>query len=1126
MLNEFKSAIKQALDLETDWKSLRRDWCEGLFPIEVKGTPGPWTASLLSNLTSITRGNLLVVVPDDNDARTLINDLSLFTSSGLLFPWWGTMLYRGVSPHSSIFGQRATVLAEMALGEKNIFVAPLRAALGHVPPPSVIRSSLIQVKTGSPFDSINTEMQLIRFGYNRVPRVSVPGEFALRGEVLDIYPPGNEEAVRIVFEWDRVEEIRLFNPFTQVRSNDLDCILLHPLKEILWDENNINAIIPYLHGDQGSSILESLEISGVFRGEELFYPLLFEQPANLQDYLDDNGVTVFLGNERLVSTEVNMLREYEVLYQDALESEQLVPEPGQILTSLEEMKNARERRIEFYSLNTDASTYNLSCKPGRFFLGDIAAMKEELTSLLDNGFQIFIFAESESQSQRISYLLRDIEGIQVGAAAISAGFILSEARIIAIGESEIFGRRKNAPASVIETQSEIIDTFVDLDPGDFVVHINYGIGLFKGIKRIQSMKTERDYIELEYADDETVFIPIEQVNYIQRYIAGENRTPRLDRMGGTSWKRKKNRAKKSVSDLADRLVKLYAHRQTVTGYAFPKDDDFQVSFEASFPWQETTDQLTSIAEVKMDMEKPGPMDRLICGDVGYGKTEIAMRAAFKAVMGGRQVACLCPTTILAEQHFESFLERYKRFPVRIAMLSRLVPPVEQKKILKGIAAGDIEIVIGTHRILSRDVNFKNIGLIIVDEEQRFGVKDKERLKELKVSVDCLTLSATPIPRTLHMSLVKLRDMSLLKTAPSNRIPIETFVQAFDEDLIANAIRREVERGGQVFFLHNRIESLEQMQIFLRKLVPEVFIEIAHGRMSPRNLESIMHRFVHGAFQVLVSTTIIENGIDIPNVNTIIIDRADMYGISQLYQLRGRVGRSGRLAYAYLLYQKNKEISELAMKRLQVINDFTELGSGFKIAMKDLEVRGAGNLLGSEQTGDICAVGFDLYLKLLEEAILERTESKSEEIKHETYLELDYSGFIPNTYISDDSEKMEIYKKIAAVSNDDELQRLHANLHDRYGPLPDEVHSLISIAEIRVICSKLKVISLKERKGHVAVIFSKVSLISVDKVMRLMNSSRGRVKLDPSRPDGLFLETGEVHLKEKSMFIREYLEKLL
>ena len=1128
MLNQFKSSLDNALSSIADWKALRSDWSEGRFPLQLTGVRGVWTAAILSKLASLTGGPLLVVAPDEPEAQALASDLALFTDAVSHFPWWGTMLYRGVSPQAAIFGKRANVLAELASGERKIVVTSLRAALGLVPPPRTIRESLTTLEVGGTIDPTKIEERLHRFGYIRVPRVSVPGEFALRGEVLDVAPLGESEAVRIVFAWDEVEKIHLFDTLTQASSETLDHITLHPLREVVWDQSAVSALRNNLPDEAFEEVLEALETGRDWRGEELFYPLAFESRTTLQDYLSDRSATVFLDIERLEVAEGNMRKEYDELYTRAVDQGMAIPSPDTLTADLSSFIESRKRRLVIRTLRKEGESgiYHIPCEPGRSFFGNISFMKEELAILEEQDFNIYIFAESESQSQRIGYLLRDQEKVHVGPAILSAGFLLPDAKILVIQENEIFGRRKRPPASVTRAKSAVIESFVDLDPGDLVVHINYGIGRFQGIKRIKAAGAERDYITLRYGDEETIFIPIEQVNLIQRYIGQEGRKPRLDRIGGPSWEKKKARVKKSVADLADRLVKLYARRQTTLGYAFPKDDDFQISFEAAFPWQETADQLTVIAEVKDDMESPKPMDRLVCGDVGYGKTEIAMRAAFKSVLGGRQVAYLCPTTILAEQHHESFTERFKRFPVTVGMLSRFVPPSERKRILQGLESGEIDVVIGTHRILSKDVKFKNLGLMIIDEEQRFGVRDKEKLKELKASVDCLTLSATPIPRTLHMSLVKIRDMSLINTAPSNRLPIETFIQEFEPELVSRAIRREVERGGQVFFLHNRVETLAHVQTFLRDLVPEVFVEIAHGQMSARQLEDVMHRFVHGAFQVLVSTTIIENGIDIPNVNTIIIDRADMYGISQLYQLRGRVGRSGRLAYAFLLYPEDREISELAIKRLQVISDFTELGSGFKIAMKDLEVRGAGNLLGSEQSGDVYAVGFDLYLRLLEDAIRERTtEDQGEEIP-ETYLELDYSGYIPDAYISDASEKMEVYKKIAAVGEDADLERLHAELHDRFGPLPDEVHSLISMSEIRIICRKLKVTNLKERKGNVQITFGKVSLISVDKVMNLMKTAGGRVKLNPARPDGLLMETGDIGLKEKSEFIKERLEMLL
>jgi len=761
----------------------------------------------------------------------------------------------------------------------------------------------------------------------------------------------------------------------------------------------------------------------------------------------------------------------------------------------------------------------------RAFFGNISYFREEVKSLIQAGYRIDIFAESNSQAERIKYLLKDID-INVFDSGITSGFSIAALKIMSIAESEIFGRRKKMPSSIKKAKSEVIETFVDLNPGDFVVHVNYGIGLFKGIDRISTKKTERDYIKLEYADEEMVFLPIEQVNLIQRYIGNEGRPPTLDRMGGKAWEKRKNKVKKSVEDLADMLIELYSERKEAVGYGFPKDTDWQIEFEAAFPYQETDDQLTCIDEIKMDMEAPSPMDRLVCGDVGYGKTEVAMRAAMKAVIGGRQVAFLAPTTILAEQHYENFVERFERFPVKIEMISRFVPRKKQRDVLEKTIAGGVDILIGTHRILQKDVKYKQLGLLIIDEEQRFGVKDKERLKQLKTNIDSLALSATPIPRTLHMSLLKIRDMSLLKTAPHNRRPIETYIREFDDEVIAEAIRRETDRGGQVFYLHNRVETLEQVQMFLSRVVPEVMVETAHGQMNSSQLEDVMHRFIHGGFQVLIATTIIENGIDIPNVNTIIIDRADNYGISQLYQLRGRVGRSNRASYAYLMYPDQRALSEIAMKRLQVISDLTELGSGFKIAMKDMEIRGAGNLLGRQQSGDIMSVGFDMYVKLLDEAVSERSTEKTEPKAPEVFLDLDYSGFIPDKYITESVEKMEVYKKIASVQNDEELAGINQELEDRYGPLPEEVQNLIAIADIRAMSRKLHVSRIMERAGSIRVEFAFIRVINPDKVARLIVESGGKVTINQKKMNELIIKTETISLAEKAEFLRERLNMLV
>jgi transcription-repair coupling factor (superfamily II helicase) len=882
-----------------------------------------------------------------------------------------------------------------------------------------------------------------------------------------------------------------------------------------------------LLSENDREVYEHLREMGSCGDEMYLFPATLEGSGSLADYLDDMAIQFFLYPEKLENGSELLFKEYGELYREARTKRRPALKSERILYAFSELKEEHHRTVSVQALrDPQAERFRFQYEGPRSFFGNIEYFKEELGNLLENGYDITVCAESQSQATRIEHILQDVD-VDVIEARISGGFTLPELKLMLIRESEIFGRRKQRPASVKKAQSTAIDTFVELNPGDHVVHVNYGIGKFLGIDRIKAAGTERDYIQIEYANEEMVFIPIEQVNMIQRYIGQEGRPPRLDVLGGKSWQKRKERVKKSVEDLAERLVALYARRKSAKGTVYPPDSDWQVEFEAEFPYEETEDQLRAIEDVKADMEKQEPMDRLICGDVGYGKTEVAMRAAFKAVTSGKQVVFLAPTTILAEQHYENFSDRFSRYPVEIEMISRFVQRKKQRDVLERTAEGQVDVLIGTHRVLQKDVRFKSLGLLVVDEEQRFGVKDKERLKELKTSVDALSLSATPIPRTLHMSLLKIRDMSLITTPPMDRRPIETFVREYDEELVASAIRREVARGGQVFYLHNRVETLEHVRGFIERLVPEVFVETAHGQMSSSELEEIMHRFIHGGFQVLVATTIIENGIDIPNVNTMVIDRADMYGISQLYQLRGRVGRSDRTAYAYLLYPEQQALSEIAMKRLRIISDYTELGSGFKVAMKDLEVRGAGNLLGRQQHGEILSVGFDMYLRLLDEAVAEQSSGGEErEEAPEVFLDLDYSGYIPDEYIRDSTEKMEIYKMIASIFDEQDLERVVTELTDRFGPLPDEVSSLLSIAELRIICAKLHITRLKERKGKVHIEFGKVSLISTDKVLRLIRESGGSVKLDPDNPNVLLMNTEAIALKDKSEFIREKLQSLL
>ena len=1133
---------------------------------------------------TVFSSDLIIVVPTEADARDIAEDFSAVFNEAevFIFPDWGTVPYRPAARGSVTFGKRAGVLSKL-LSKKNtilfnetprIFIFTQRAFMSPLPAPEYLSKLSFKLNKGDKLDTTAIAQKLSNMGYTRVPKVNVRGEFSLRGEVLDIFLPSDEHASRVIFDFDEIESFKEFEADTQATIGTKQDLLIYPTKEVLWTDELIEKARTKMAEYQETAIKEDgagtsdfagpggtgdfavhlpltetaqkylenlltgLSVSGEAEGEEFLYQLIYDRTYTLLDYIDENTFVLFYNYDKQENAKLTINREYNKLYRTSREEYPVLP-PDMVLSDYSKLLENISRCILFRTLQKQEDKdsvyhYQISAEPARSFFGNINFMKEELTELQNAGWNIFIFTDNENQQLRIHEIFKDFTDIHDDGAihpvilipkAISAGFRLPEAKLLVIQENEIFGRRQYVPKSVNKAKSKAIDTFVELNPGDYVVHVNWGIGLFHGIERVKAMGNERDYIKLEYADNEIAFVPIEQVNLVQRYIGNEGDKPRLDRIGSKSWESRKNKVKQAVEDIAQKLIDLYSRRQASVGFAFPKETEWQAAFEAAFPYEDTPDQITVTEEIKADMERPVPMDRLVCGDVGYGKTEIAMRAAFKAVMGGKQVAFLAPTTILAEQHYENCKNRFKNFPVKIERLSRFVAPAEQKKILKRVSEGDVDILIGTHRIIQKDVIFKKLGLMIIDEEQRFGVKDKEKLKVMKNNIDCLTMSATPIPRTLHMSLLKIRDMSLLTTPPQNRQPIETVVDEFTDERITQAIRREIERGGQVFYLHNRVESLQEIRRKVETLVPEVLVDVAHGQMTSTQLEEIFHRFKMGGFHVLIATTIIENGIDIPNVNTIIIDRADMYGVSQLYQLRGRVGRSDRQAYAYLLYPENKALSEVAMKRLQVISDFTELGSGFKIAMKDMEIRGAGNLLGRDQSGDVYSVGFDMYVRLLNEAVNRLALQKDYKEQTEVLMEMEYTGFIPDTYIINPQIKMEIYKKIAAVTDEAEFDAVLGELADRFGPIPDEVSSLLALAEIRIICRKLSIKSIKERQGEVAVEFQQVSNISVDKILKLIRDNPNSVRLNQKLPNVLFIKLGKIGLKEKSEFIREKLSQL-
>ena len=1028
-------------------------------------------------------GRLLVVTSTEDVARSLVQDLADADDVPVVhFPATGKQLY---SPYGGSPGEMAQARALEALEDlkQGIIVTSVRAFASPVMSRDSLREFSRRIRIHDRFDPSSLADDLSRAGYYRATSCYEVGTFALKGEVMEIYPYAAEYPVRLHADWDEIASISYYDPSTQQTVRTVSNITL----SLVGDNSRVQtaSFLSCLHGDE--------------------YPFI-------------------VGYERCETTWKALGNEARELFKKAYQEDACAPVPEKLLTSPFSYLEGRSARTVVYDIRNEGS-FHFDISAARSFFGNVKLFKENLEGLLENGWTVCIVVPTVVQEERMENILAGFQGLNIVVADISHGFSIDQKKLFVVLDQEIFNRKTVRRQAVVKLESQAIDSFVDLKEGDYVVHVNYGIGQFVKIERARTSRAERDYIKIRYAGDEYLYVPIEQANLVQRYIGNDGRAPRLDSMGGSGWTKKKERAVKKAQELAGQLISLYAQRANSFGHPFSPDNDWQVQFEASFPFTETPDQLKCVEEIKRDMESDHVMDRLVCGDVGYGKTEIAFRAAFKAVMGGRQVAFLAPTTILAEQHWRKFQERVAGFPVISEQLSRIVPAAKTRKVLADLKEGRVDVLFGTHKILQKNVVFKNLGLLVVDEEQRFGVKDKERIKQLKVNVDCLTLSATPIPRTLYMSLLKVRDMSLLTTAPRERLPVRTVIDNYSISRVVEAIRRELERGGQVFYLHNRINDLEDIAYQLHSLIPSAIIESAHGQMDPDELEDIMHRFVYGGIQVLVSTTIIENGIDIPNVNTIIIDDSHRFGLAQLYQLRGRVGRSDRQAYCYLMYPDESMLNDDAIKRLKVLSEHTDLGSGFKVAMKDMEIRGAGNILGQEQSGQLEAVGLDMYMKILDEEIERQIHGRSAREEREVYLELDYSGFIPDSYISDPSLKFEMYKKISSVKTDFEFDALKQELEDRFGPIPEEVENLLCIAEIKIICRRLEIYHLSESRGLVQLEFSHFAAINPDKIINLLRLSKGRVKMDAARPNYMKMTTDAVSLRDKAAFILDTLKRL-
>ena len=1043
-------------------------------PARVSGLMGP-ARSLVEAAVAAFSGDraraVVVLVPDERRLAPATSDLTSFLRAlgsshrVLPFPAFALDPYRGLSPHLDVVAARLEALAALLSGEKVVVVASAAAFLYRTSEPSVLRSSIRTLRPKETVDPLALERSLVLGGYRYEDPVTTPGDFTRRGGILDVFPPAASFPFRIELEGDEIEEIRTFDPESQRARETLAEAALVPASEWPLTERRIHEL-------GGDGVLAR-------PGVGFLLPVLPEFRASLVDYLGLEGVFIA---EEPASIERAAETEWERVlasYGEADTSDRaLYAEPAKLLMDLSDLLSLMEGRAmslrEMGILGED--THHLSSHILPSYRGRMPEFVSEVSARLHSGQHVRVFVGGEGMAERCVELFGEA-GIAAGRTAedpagvvhlelgsLSQSFAVPSLALTVFTASDVFAEPPRPAARRNLKLGRFLSDFRDLKVGDYVVHTDHGIGVFVGLSRLDPAGSE--LVALEYVGGDKLYVPVDRLDLLEKYSSAEGATPRLDKLGGTGWERVKTRVRKSMRDMARELLKLYALRKALPGHAFSPDSAWMREFENLFAYEETPDQHQAIEDVKRDMEAPFPMDRLICGDVGYGKTEVAMRAAFKAVMDGKQAAVLVPTTILAFQHMATFQERFAPFPARIEMLSRFRSRKEQKAILEDLASGKVDVVIGTHRLLSKDVAFSDLGLLVVDEEQRFGVAHKERLKALRHGVDALTLSATPIPRTLHMSLSGIRDLSVIETPPKDRMAIQTHIARLDAKVISEAIRYELGRGGQVYFVHNRVGSIYSMANYLKRLVPEARIIVGHGQMKEHELENVMLSFIKREFDILVSTTIIENGLDIPLVNTLIVNRADRYGLSQLYQLRGRVGRSNRRAYAYLLVPEDTHLTPLARRRLAAIREFSELGAGFRIAALDLELRGAGNLLGGEQHGHIDAVGFDLYCRLLDETVSE-LETGEAPAALRANLNLRIELRIPEDFIPDMNQRMSIYKRASSAKDREAIERLQDETRDRYGPLPERLLQFFEYGRLQVLANEIGLAAVERERGKLA-----------------------------------------------------------
>lgn len=1128
-----------------DFEELANNLKQNITPVNVTGVSDSLRAHLAFCAAKKFSAPILMVAPDETQAKELVDDLKFFvgdnTQSVLYYPPNDLLFYDVDAKSRDILGQRLAVLEALSRDRQNTFVVTEARALLSVTLPKTKYDECVKTLTvGSECDLGELAENFVALGYKREDMVEGAGQFSIRGGILDFFPHGSKFPYRIEFFDTEVDSIRTFDYSTQRTINRCDNVRITPASEVALDESERRKLIKKLEklmaapdfkekpgSDKAESVLrrdtERLKQGLKFPSIDKYIPFIYKEKPTIMDYISEDALIIWCDGNRISEAYEKESMRFAEDTADMAERGIIPKADGEYSVPLKKAvrRLTKHRFIGVSGISHSAPEYRAkrviayTAKSLAGFHGKMQFLYESLRFYKQNAYKIIVLGGSEiraknllnqlmeegfdcAYTERLDYIPPD-GAIVVTPGSLSHGFELPMIRTVVISDREIFGLDKKKKKRSGKVKGEKIDNFADLNMGDYIVHRNYGIGQYIGIEQLTVEGVRQDYLKIRFKGDDYLYVPTNQLDMVYKHIAKDGARIKLNKLGGGEWSRTKQKVKAAAADMAKELIELYAQRANTPGIEFPKDDEWQSDFEARFPYDETEDQLRSIEEVKQDMEKPYPMDRLLCGDVGYGKTEVALRAAFKAVTAGYQVAYLVPTTILASQHFNTFKQRMMDYPINVALMSRFCTTAEEKRVKKGLATGEIDVVIGTHKILNKSITYNKLGLLVIDEEQRFGVAHKEKIKEMRKEVDVLTLSATPIPRTLHMSLTGIRDMSIINEPPSERFPVSTYVLEYDEDVIREAINKEIGRGGQVYYLYNRIEGIFKAANRIAELVPSARISVAHGRMNESELEQIMMDVSEGNIDVLVCTTIIETGLDIPNVNTIIIENSDHLGLAQLYQLRGRVGRSNRMAYAYLTYRRNKSLTPEAEKRLLAIKEFTEFGSGFKIAMRDLEIRGTGNLIGSQQHGHMEAVGYEMYCRLLEEAA---AELKGIEVKQETETRIDIpiSAFISESYIPNHSQRLAAYKRIASIRTQEELYDAYDEIEDRYGTVPWETENLMEIALIKAYASSYAITDVIGSDGRVLIKFDEKNIPDMQPCLALIENRPREVRiLNPKSP---------------------------